>query len=48
VLVARGRDGQPRIERFHEAGQYKRRLLALTQSTGGGFSIDELVDLLDA
>jgi hypothetical protein len=47
TLIVRGRDGQPRFERFGSAAAYKARLAKLHQSNSGSISIEELAQLLD-
>ena len=47
MLIARGPDGRPRLEKFAEAEAYRTRLRKLQQSPIGGVSIDEIVELLD-
>ncbi len=47
VLIARGPDGRPRLEKFAEAAAYRARLRKLPESPIGGVSIDEIVELLD-
>ena len=48
VLIVRGPDGRPRLERFDSAAAYRARLITLEQSTLGSISIDEMAGLLDA
>jgi len=47
MLIARGPDGRPHIEKFDEAVSYRARLRKLPKSSIGGVSIDEIVELLD-
>jgi hypothetical protein len=47
VLVARGPDGRPRVERFNDVSAYRARLAALRQSSVGAVSLDEVIGLLE-
>jgi hypothetical protein len=48
VLIVRGPDGRPRLERFDDANAYRARLVALESSPCAGVSIEEIVGLLEA
>jgi hypothetical protein len=48
VLVVRGPDGRPRLERFDDVAAYRARLDALQPSASTSVSIDDIVSLLDA
>ncbi len=48
VLIVRGLDGRPRVERFNDAAAYRARLVALEPSNDGSLSIEEIVGWLDA
>jgi hypothetical protein len=47
VVIVRGRDGQPRFERFTDPAAYRARLLSLERSEQAALSIDEIAGLLD-
>jgi hypothetical protein len=47
VLVARGPDGRPRIERFNDVSAYRARLAALRQAAVSPVSVDEILGLLE-
>ena len=47
VLIVRGPDGRPHLERFDDAAAYRARLMALQQSHAGSVSIKGIVGLLD-
>jgi hypothetical protein len=47
VVIVRGPDGQPRVERFADAAAYRAKLMSMTRSDDGGISIEDIVELLD-
>jgi len=47
VLIARGPDGEPRLERFNDVSAYRARLAALRHTTVGPVSLDDVIGLLE-
>jgi hypothetical protein len=48
VVIVRGLDGRPRLERFRNAASFHARVAALTpRPEADAVTIDELADLLD-
>ena len=47
VLVARGPDGRPRVERFADVAAYRARLAALRQAALSPVSVEEILGLLE-
>ena len=47
VLIVRGADGRPRVERFNDVAAYRARLVSLEHSGNGTLSIEEIARLLD-
>ena len=49
VLIVRGPDGRPRLERFDDVATYRARIGAIDEeSDADAISIDEIAGLLDA
>ena len=48
VVIVRGADGRPRVERFTDVAAYRARLVSLAHSDNSSISIDDIAGLLDA
>ena len=47
VVIVRGPDGRPRLERLNDAAAYRARLMSMERSENGIISIEEIAGLLD-